>query len=288
MDSRFLESLLAVIEGGSIVAAARAQALTPAAVSQRIQVLERQLGITLLQRQANSAAATIACLDLLPEIDRIVTLSRDLKRRADTSAAAGVLRLGAISTMLTGLLPRLLKDLQQAAPDIELRIEPGSSAALYEAVAADRLDAALIVAPPFEPPRQIVLHLLRREPLMLLAPAGHQQEPPAALFARFPHIAYDSRSWGGKIADRYLRDHGITARLLCELDGLEAISDLVESGIGVSLVPDWPGLSRAVPLVDGNLYQRDIALALPRGSQRPAGQRVLLECLKLQAVEGRP
>ena len=36
MDSRFLESLVAVVEEGSIAAAARAQGITPAAISQRI------------------------------------------------------------------------------------------------------------------------------------------------------------------------------------------------------------------------------------------------------------
>ncbi|WP_305417582.1 LysR family transcriptional regulator [Photobacterium leiognathi] len=42
MDTRFLETLITVVEQGSIAAAAREQLLTPAAVSQRIQSLERE------------------------------------------------------------------------------------------------------------------------------------------------------------------------------------------------------------------------------------------------------
>ncbi|TYC61982.1 LysR family transcriptional regulator [Rhodobacterales bacterium] len=49
MDTRFLESLLAVVRHGSIVAAL--QSLTLAAVSQRIQVLERDLGVPLFDRK---------------------------------------------------------------------------------------------------------------------------------------------------------------------------------------------------------------------------------------------
>jgi DNA-binding transcriptional LysR family regulator len=43
MDIRFLESLIAVVETGSIAGAARLQYLTAAAVSQRIQALEKEI-----------------------------------------------------------------------------------------------------------------------------------------------------------------------------------------------------------------------------------------------------
>lgn len=279
MDTRFLESLIAVVDHGSIVAAARRQALTPAAVSQRIQVLERDLGIALLRRSASAAEPTRACLDLLPGMREIVERAGRLQRQADPARPEGVFHLGAISTMLTALVPGMLHRLRAAAPALELRIEPGSSAALYEAVLAGRLDAALIVAPPFDLPFELSLHPVRREPLRLLAPPDLAGAPPAETFAQLPLVAYDPRSWGGQIARRYLDDHGIAARTLCELDALETISDLVASGIGASLVPDWPGLRAAQALPDGHLYARAIGLLLPKAATRPACQRALIESL---------
>ncbi|MXN17777.1 LysR family transcriptional regulator [Pseudooceanicola sp. GBMRC 2024] len=279
MDVRFLDSLLSVVAEGSIIAAARAQGLTPAAVSQRIQALERELGVTLLDRRANRAEPTRIALDLLEDMRRIVLLSRQLKARAAPGEAVGKLRLGAISTMLTGLVPPLLKALGSRAPGITLEIEPGSSAQLFDALLEGRLDAALIVAPPGAAPERVELVPLRSEPLMLLVPPGAEDMPPDACFRRFPLIAYDPASWGGQIAARYLADHGLAPKVLCTLDGLEAISALVRSGAGASLVPHWPGLEEAQPLPGGGLYARRIVAALPRAPERPACQHALVDAL---------
>lgn len=283
MDTRFLESLIAVVDHGSIVAAARRQGLTPAAVSQRIQVLERDFGMHLLRRHAAAAEPSRACLDLLPKMRDIVERCERLQRQVDPARAEGVFRLGAISTMLSALLPGMLHRLRESAPTLELRIEPGSSAALYDAVVAERLDAALIVAPPFDLPFPLTLHPVRREPLRLLAPPDLIGVPVAETLARLPLVAYDPRSWGGQIAQRYLDDHGIAPRTLCELDGLEAISDLVASGIGASLVPDWPGLTAAQDLPDGHLYARRIGLLSLKATAQPACQRAVLDSLPSQA-----
>ncbi|WP_442773051.1 LysR substrate-binding domain-containing protein [Paenirhodobacter enshiensis] len=280
MDTRFLESLIAVAEQGSIVAAARAQGLTPAAVSQRIQVLERDLGAALLTRRANAALPTRACRDLLPAMRQLVAQARALELEARPDTAAGIFRLGAISTVLTAFVPDLLHRLHAAAPALELRIEPGSSAALYEALTQGELDAALIVEPPFALPPDLVSLTLRREPLRLLAPEGLAGHDVAGVFAALPLIAYDPRSWGGQIAGRYLSDHAIAPETLCELDALEAISKLVARGIGAALVPEWAelGTSRALP--DGDLYARKIVAVAPRLPARPACLRAFRTALR--------
>lgn len=280
MDVRFLESLLAVVDHGSIVAAAQAQALTPAAVSQRIQVLERDLGQVLLDRCANASAPSVACRDLLPAMRRIVQLSHELRRSADPTVAEGVFRLGAISTLLTALVPGLLLGLRDRAPKLELQITPGSSAALYEAVLAGDLNAALIVAPPFPTPIGLQQHVLREEPLCLIAPPAHPARSAEDAFADLPLVAYDPDSWGGQIAARYLADRGLMPSVFCALDGLEVISELVASGIGASLVPDWLGLRGARALPDGAAYKRRLVLLTPAAADQAAAHRVILDGLR--------
>lgn len=286
MDTRFLESLLAVIDHGSIAAAAQTQALTPAAVSQRIQVLERELGRTLLERKANASGPSAACRDLLPAMRRLVQQAQNLRRAADPGLARGVFRLGAISTMLTAEIPKLLPELRDSAPGLELQITPGTSAALYEAVRAGELHAALIVTPPFPLPFGLQQHPLRREPLRLLLPEGHPARTAEAAFDDLPLIAYDPESWGGQIAARYLADHGVTPQVLCALDSLEVISDLVASGIGAALVPDWAGLQGAHPLPDGAAYQRHLVLLTPATPERAAAQQAILRSLLSSRPDG--
>lgn len=286
MDTRFLESLLAVVDHGSIVAAAQAQALTPAAVSQRIQVLERELGQTLLERRANASAPSAACRDLLPAMRRIVNQAQELKRSADPEVAQGVFRLGAISTLLTAAVPGMLMDLRARAPRLEMQITPGSSAGLYEAVRSGELNAAVIVAPPFPTPFGLQQHPLRSEALCLLTPDDHPARSAEEAFAALPHVAYDPDSWGGQIAARYLADRGLMPQVLCALDGLEVISDLVASGVGASVVPHWAGLKGARPLPDGAGYQRRLVLLTPVTAERAVARQAVLEALVSSLPDG--
>lgn len=203
---------------------------------------------------------------------QIVALDHELRHRADPAQATGVFRLGAISTLLTAWVPGVLMELRARAPKLELQVTPGSSAALYEAVTAGDLNAALIVAPPFPSPAGLHQQVLREEPLCLLTPPGHPASSAEAAFGALPLIAYDPDSWGGQIAARYLADRGLTPQVFCALDGLEVISDLVASGIGASLVPRWLGVQRAQPLPGAAAYQRRLVLLSPatrRTSRRP-------------------
>jgi hypothetical protein len=60
MDTRFLESFAAVVEQGSMAEAARRLNLTPAAIAQRIRVLESEFGVSLLMRIGRTVRPTEA------------------------------------------------------------------------------------------------------------------------------------------------------------------------------------------------------------------------------------
>lgn len=281
MDVRFIESLMAVADLGSITAAARMQGLTSAAVSQRIQVLEQDVGVPLLLRRANTARPTQACLELMPVMRQMVELRQRLRATADPARAEGVLRLGAISTMLSGAVPGMLRTLRDIAPNLEVKVEPGTSARLYDAVRMGDLDAALVVAPPFAPAPTLSLFTLREEPLCLLAPEGLTDLTVEDVFRRLPLIAYDPNSWGGQRAELYLRDRGIAPERFCSLDGLEAISELVASGVGASIVPMWSGLRGGRRLHHSDTCVRRIVLVAPIAPRKPLVLRGLCRALGL-------
>jgi DNA-binding transcriptional LysR family regulator len=280
LDTRFLESLIAVVDTGSIANAARLQGLTATAVSQRIQAIERELGCELLSRTAHTARPTEACLHLIPRARKLVLEAEALKGDVDISGLSGTLRIGAISTALTGLLPSALRRLARIAPQVRPHITPGTSQSLFDALQAEALDAAILVAPPFEIPKTLTADVLRKEPLLLISRAGNARSPHEVLTTR-PYICYDARSWGGRIAGRYLADNGLHPATLCELDALEAIHILVAEGMGVSLVPQWAGLQvepdgLTASRIDDDRYLREIVLITPCPAQRPK----LIERLK--------
>ena len=283
MEIRYLKSLIAVVDSGSIAEAARSEHLTAAAIGQRVQVLERELGFALLSRSGHSAQPTQACSLLLPRARRLVREAALLQGDASVDGLRGSLRIGAVSTVLTGLLPRALRAFSQAAPQAKAQIVPGTSRELFRLLQAGEIDAALIVAPPFALPRTLRAVHLRQEPLVLLAPPGAQPDP-QALLRELPYIRYDPNAWGGRHAAAWLADQAIVPTVLCDLDALEAIALLVADGMGASLVPQWVGIERfaadclCLPIAAA-AYARSVVLVSPVESDCAQMVQVLQQAL---------
>jgi DNA-binding transcriptional LysR family regulator len=288
LDIRFLESLLAVIDTGSIAAAARRQNLTPAAISQRVQALEKQFGTQLLARNAHSARPTEACLALMPRMRRLTAEAQALSEDLDTAHLGGELTVGAISTALTGMMPAALKQFTETAPGIRLKISPGASDRLYEAVLSGEMDGAVLVQPPFAMPKSVSRILLRRERLIFLSPEPADHLPLENVIEAAPYIRYDPGSWGGRMAARFIEDRALQPEIFCDLDGLEAIAILVASGIGNSLVPAWAGFrpeGLCVTEVDTDRrYNREIVFLHASLPRRPKALDLFKQAL-VAAVE---
>jgi len=118
MDSRYLQSFVYVAELGSIAEAARRLDLTPAAVGQRIKLLEQELGTRLIQRSGRTVSATPAGARILERGRKVLRDIRDL--RADIGEEgdlSGELRVGATPTLMTAVIPRLVSTLLGAHPE---------------------------------------------------------------------------------------------------------------------------------------------------------------------------
>ncbi|MBE1205227.1 LysR family transcriptional regulator [Aminobacter carboxidus] len=279
MDIRFLQSLVAVVETGSIVAAARRERLTPAAVSQRIQALERTLGCPLLVRGAHTARPTEACLSLLPRARALVRDASLLVDDLDATGLSGDLRVGAISTVLTGLVPVVLGRLTERAPSLKLRLTPGTSEHLYDQKLAGQLDVAVLVEPPFALPKLLAATCISREPLVYLT---RDDIAPADIIdhaRNTPFIRYDPSSWGGRIVAGYMDKAGLYPDVRCDMDALETIAILVAKGIGSSLVPRWPGLVangfNIVPVPQAHAHERSLSFLSSSVPQKPNAIRLL-------------
>ncbi|TWB53705.1 DNA-binding transcriptional LysR family regulator [Rhizobium sp. ERR 922] len=239
MDTKFLESFLIVAECGSVAEAARRLNMTPAAVAQRIRALETELGQALVSRVGRTVRPTAAGLAVQRHGPALVRMARDLRAIAAGDLPSGQLRLGATATAMTGLIPQITAALSERFRQIDYFLQPGSSVNLYHAVLSGELDAALIIEPQFPIPKAFGWSTIRREPLVLLAPADLEIHDFHLALTQQPFIRYDRNQWGGQIVDRYLRRHAISVREWAELDALDAIAALVDRGLGVALVPDW-------------------------------------------------
>ncbi|WP_077036489.1 LysR family transcriptional regulator [Pelomonas sp. KK5] len=239
MDTQFLNTFVAVVDQGSMAAAARLLNITPAAVAQQIRTLEREIGAPLIARVGRTVNVTEAGARILPRARELLRNVADLRTVANDDPSAGELRLGAGTNALTGMLPDILARMVGRFPGIQVFIKPGFSPELHRAVDSGELDAAIVLQAPFALPKTCDFELLREEPLVVLAPARMAHRDPHELLASEPLIRYDRSQWGGRQADQYLRSAGIVPRERFELNALNAIAVMVDRGLGVSLVPDW-------------------------------------------------
>jgi DNA-binding transcriptional LysR family regulator len=248
METRFLAGFVWVVELGSIASAARRLDLTPASVAQQLRALEAEIGSRLVERAGRTVRPTIAGTRVLAHARSVLREVRDLQSAASqTSLPAGPLRLGTTPTGLTGLLPPVLRAWTRRYPQIEIYIEPATTALLQARVMAGELDAALMVHPLYELPKTCLWREWRREKMVLVTPSSMKVTSPLETVIAQPFILYDRKVTGGKLAADYVRAKRLRPRVRFELDGIEAIANLVAEGLGVSILPDWPVIGRSAP-----------------------------------------
>jgi len=273
MDTRFLDSFVTVVDNGSIAEAARRLNLTPATIAQRIRTLETEVGSRLIIRSGRTVRSTEAGAAILDRARNLLGDVRDLKSAAASDRASGQLRLGALPSVLAGLVPDILRLMTEKYPRIEVYLARGGAPELYRQVLDGDLDGAIIVQPPFTISKACEWRVLREEPLIVLAYAKTSVRSPHTILASEPFIRLDRKIWTGRLVDGYLRKHGIRPHERYELDGAEAIAAMVDRGLGVSLMPDcgllWPeGLSITKIAVRDRTFTRRIGLIWTRTSVR--------------------
>jgi DNA-binding transcriptional LysR family regulator len=141
-----------------------------------------------------------------------------------------------------------------------------------------RFDLALISLPFAETNLDLVT--LFQEELLVIKPAPERVSgwhigvlQPSEL-ASVPFILYPKRSNMRTIIESFLREFGITPRVIMEADETEAIKKLVETGFGYSILPESalrgrPRFFQTFRVQDRKLL-RTQALAMPRSEHRRA------------------
>lgn len=293
MDTRFLDSFVTVVDCGSFAEAARRLNLTAAGLAQRIRTLETEIGAPLFIRSGRTVKPTAAGAAILLPARNFLGELRDLKSVATSGSLSGELRLGAVQTALSGLLPDILKTMTAAYPQIEIYIIRDSPASLHRKVINGDLDAAMTSEPSFSIPKTCGWQVLREEPFVVLTPASMHGRDPHAILMKEPFIRLDRNVYAGQLIDAYLRKAGIRPKELFELDGLEAIAVMVDRGLGVTLVPDWAppwpeGLSlRKLALPDRSFVRRT-GLLWNRASLRSRLILAFLEQARLALAPAKP
>jgi DNA-binding transcriptional LysR family regulator len=123
-DWDLLQSLHAVLEAGSLSAAAKRRRLTQPTLGRHIDQLERQLGAPLFLRSPRGIQPTDLALTLKPHLDDMAAAAGAAMRDASGAAdgVGGVVRVTASEIMSIEVLPAVLARFRQKHPQIAVEL----------------------------------------------------------------------------------------------------------------------------------------------------------------------
>lgn len=270
-----LKTLIAVVRHGGFSAAGEQIGLTQSAVSSQIQRLEESLGFALFDRTRRSAVLNEAGARVLARAEDIVALYARLGDAGGDEELAGTLRIGAIASVQSSVLPRALAALRKDHPRLLVNIIPGVSMKLMDQLDSAEIDAAVMIRPPFGILPEMSWQPLMHEPFKLLAPKNSKGRDWRKLLETQPFLRYERTSFGGRLVTRFLRDNKLTVQDAIELDEIAGLMKLVAEGLGVALVPmveaylPLPPGVRAIDLGDKAFYREIGILRKGLGSRQP-------------------
>lgn len=284
---RELKTFLTVVRCGTFAAAGKQIGLTQSAVSAQIRNLEDAVGQSLFDRTGRTATLNQAGARAVPLAEKILEQFSLMSTPERLEDYRGELRIGAIGTVQSCLMPAMLLKLREQAPGIETKLVPGVSLDLLNQVDSGEIDLAIIIRPPFQLPKELELELVRSEPFVLVAPTDMDAQEPLKMLTEHPFIRYDRSSFGGRLVTQFMRKQHIQPRQVLELDELDAIVKMVESGLGIALIPEaglWVENQPRVQIIDlgDQVFYRDLVLISRYGSRQSPAQKLFRECVMEQ------
>jgi DNA-binding transcriptional LysR family regulator len=146
MDFRELSAFVAVVEQGGMSAASRRLQVSQSALSQTVSALERELGVTLLERTSTGVRPTEAGATLLAEARAVLARYHQALRTMSNYRAesSGGIRLGIPLELAPDVLPEALAKFGAESPHTRVVPRHLSTAAQFTALRSDQLDVGLV------------------------------------------------------------------------------------------------------------------------------------------------
>jgi LysR family hydrogen peroxide-inducible transcriptional activator len=281
MDVRQLRALLAVGDHHSFSAAARALHTVQSNVSAHVARLEREMGVTLIDRATLTLTEEgVIVAERARRIDaEFLALASDVASLRDE--VHGRVRLGCIGTTAKWLVPPLFRALEDRYPGIAVLYSDATTAVLVPQLITGRIDLAVVNLPVDDP--DIVITPLFTEEQILLAPLSHplSDRHSVTLSDLAEHrLLLEAEGTAYRLAlDEAAERAGVSLQALAEFDGMRLLASLAFAGFGAAILPasaapfamaeNW----RRIPVLD--LPARGVGLAKRRRGLPSAAERVV-------------
>jgi DNA-binding transcriptional LysR family regulator len=242
----YLETFSMAAELSSFTGAAKALRLTQAAISQRIQILEKTLGTPLFQRRGGRVLLTEAGGRLYDYAQRIFDLHREARREiaGHVTPIGGELLLAASSIPGEHLLPALLSVFGKQTPHVQVRATISDSMGVISQVERGEVSLGLVGRKIEKPHLQY--RFLASDRMVLVVPHGHalsgRKQVTLKRLIAHPLVLREPGSGLRHCFEKSLERAGRSLaefRIALELGSNEAIKEAVLRSVGVAILSTY-------------------------------------------------
>ena len=231
-------SFVKTAECGSFTKAAKILNYSQSSISRMINDLETQWKVTLLERSIGGVKLTSDGMKLLPYAKNLVYEFEKLQMEIDelNGLQSGLIRIGTFSSVATHWLPNIIKVFQKDYPNIDYELLLGDYTEIEEWIIEGRVDCGFLRLPT-RPELETIF--LERDKLMAVIPENHKfagcKKFPVTALCDEPFMLLEkgARAEISEIFQRYK----LTPKVHFTTWDDYAIMSMVESGLGISILP---------------------------------------------------
>lgn len=236
-----LKLFVAIVEEGSIAAAAEREHIAASAVSKRIKELEEHFGTPLLRRTNKGVVPTDAGVTLLHLSRGLLHDLNNIHLQINeySSGVRGHVRLSANISSINQFLPGELKSFTEQHPNVHIHLEENTSENTMKAVANSAADVGIITTGAYQPEFEFFPY--HSDQLIVITPKKHPlADRKQVTFQETLDFDYVGLSVGSSLHSRMLRaanELNRALRLRIQVNGFDALCLMVEAGLGIGIVP---------------------------------------------------
>ncbi len=288
MDLRRIRHFNVLAETLNFSRAAERLHIAQPALSVSIQKLETELGTKLFERTPSGVVLTASGQAALVEARRLLYHGEQLQRSVRDAAqgTGGRLRIGFVGSAIYRAIPSLIPPFRARYPGVELVLREETSTAIIAKLGEEALDIGIVRTPLLQSHGATLL-TLQRDRFIAALPKDHPLAARAQLhladLTKEPFIMYSAEQATGLHASAMAACEaaGFVPDVAQQATQVPTVVALVESGLGVALVPEVMRGQREPQVAYRELRderepaQTTLALAWMEGSESPAAQRFI-------------
>lgn len=254
---------------------------TPSRISQILKAAEEELGVPLFLREKSGLVPTMECTALLPALRELLGSEKCFREQLSRlkNIEAGVIRIGAFTSLSCHWLPQRLRAFGDRYPHIQFELKLGGTCQIADWIRGGVIDLGLLTDP--GAPELEFIPLMDDE-FAAVVPEGHPLSGGGR--AGFAELMEENFIFlepeDNRVVEERLRREGFQPRVRYRVRDDYTVMALVECGLGVSILPRLV-LNRSpyhiAVLELSPPCSRRMGIVLPRNGRVPPATRRLVD-----------